>query len=51
MRPQPSTVVAVTAALLSLMLVAGCEAKVHGDPLDRHNSGPQAIAPWIGSLP
>jgi hypothetical protein len=45
MRPQPSTLIAASAAVLSLMLVAGCEAKVHGDPLARHHPGPQLLAP------
>jgi hypothetical protein len=51
-RPQPSTLVSSVAALLSLVLVAGCEAKVHGEPSARHDSGPQAVAAMLtGSLP
>jgi hypothetical protein len=48
MRPLPSTVIAPTAAILCAMLVAACEAKVHGAPLPAHQFGPHAIAQPLG---
>jgi hypothetical protein len=44
MRAQPSSLVTAIAAVISLVLIVGCEAKVHGDPLAKHNSGPQVVA-------
>ena len=41
MRPQPSTLIAATVAVLSLIVVAGGEAKVHGAPSRANESGPR----------
>jgi hypothetical protein len=41
MQPHPSTVIAAAVAVLSLMVVADGQAKVHGTPLAAHDSGPR----------
>jgi hypothetical protein len=52
-RPQPSTLITATAAVISAVLVGASSAEVHGDPLLGHQSGPHAAAPMarIGSPP
>jgi hypothetical protein len=50
MRPQRSTLITATAAVLSALLMAGCEAKVHGESLG-HNAGPHVMAPMAIAVP
>jgi hypothetical protein len=45
MRLPPSALAAATAALMCVVLTAGCEAKVHGDPGSHPQSGPALSAP------
>ncbi|HZA11902.1 hypothetical protein [Mycobacterium sp.] len=45
MRSDTSRLIAAMAAVLSLALVTGCQAKVHGHSLGRHDAGPHVMAP------
>jgi hypothetical protein len=45
MRLRSSALVTAVSALLSVVLVAGCEARVHGDTLGTRDPGPPAMAP------
>ncbi|MBV8928955.1 MAG: hypothetical protein JO152_07510 [Mycobacteriaceae bacterium] len=42
MQPQPSALVRAVTAVIAVLLIAGCEAKVRGDELAPRESGPQA---------